>query len=185
MTSRVGHDDDLELESLGAVDREQPDHVGALLLGDGLELGGPDGVELADESDEPFDVRPAQLLVRARQAGELAEVRVPAAAVPLGQDGEVVVVLGHDPLAEPLERETRCVARQTVEALAERPHEPRVALRQPGGDRALEPDEERPPLRRAPEQDEPVVGDPDERRGEHGHERLVVVPVVQEPQVGE
>ena len=33
--------------------------------------------------------------------------------------------------------------------------------------------------------DEPVVGDPDERRGEHGHERLVVVAVVQEPQVGE
>jgi hypothetical protein len=30
-----------------------------------------------------------------------------------------------------------------------------------------------------------VVGDPDERRGEHGHERLVVVAVVQEPQVGE
>ncbi len=141
--------------------------------------------ELADEAHEALDVRPAQLLVRARQAGELAEVRVPAAAVPLGQDGEVVVVVGHDPLAEPLEREPRSEARQAVVALAERPHEPRVALRQPRRERALEADEERPPLRRAPELDEPVVGDPDERRGEHGHERLVVVAVVQQPQVGE
>ena len=32
---------------------------------------------------------------------------------------------------------------------------------------------------------ERVVRDADERRGEHGHERLVVVAVVQQPQVGE
>ena len=111
VAARVGHDDDLELEPLRGVDREQPHRVGALLLGDRLELARADRLLLADEAHEPLDVRPAQLLVRARQPGELAEVRVPAAAVPLRQDGEVVVVLGDDPLAEPLEREPRREAR--------------------------------------------------------------------------
>jgi hypothetical protein len=63
------------------VDRQQPIDVGALLLGDGLELLRTAVVLLADEAHEPFDVRAAQLLVRAGEAGELPQVRVPAAAV--------------------------------------------------------------------------------------------------------
>ena len=67
VAARVGDDDDLELEPLRRVDRQQPDHVGALLLGDRLELGGADRVLLRDEADEALDVGAAQLLVRARQ----------------------------------------------------------------------------------------------------------------------
>ena len=52
VAARVGDDDDLELEPLGRVDRQQPDHVGALLLGDRLELGRADRVLLGDEAHE-------------------------------------------------------------------------------------------------------------------------------------
>ena len=150
MPPRIGDHDDLELEPLRAVDREQPDDIGALLLGNGLELGRADRVELADEADEALDVRAAQLLVRAGEARELAQVRVAAAPVPLGEDGEVVVVLGDDPLAEPLERAPRGQSRQPVVALAKRAHELRVALGQAFRDGALEPAEERALLGRAP-----------------------------------
>ena len=101
----VGDDDDLELEPLRRVDREQPHGVGALLLRDRVALGGADRLLLLDEADEALDVGAAQLLVRAREPRELAQVRVAAPAVPLREHGEVVVVVGDDPLAEPLERE--------------------------------------------------------------------------------
>ena len=107
--------------------------------------------ELADEADEALDVGPAQLLVRAGEARELAEVRVAAPTVPLGEDGEVVVVLGEDPLAEPLERDPRGQSREPVVALAEGAEELRVAVGEASGQRPLEPDEERAPLGRAPE----------------------------------
>ncbi len=99
----IGHDDDLELETLGGMDREQPDRVGALLLRDRLELPRADRFLVTNEADEAFDVRAAELLVGPSEACELAEVRVATATVPLGKDGEVVVVLGEDPLAETLE----------------------------------------------------------------------------------
>ena len=167
------------------MDREQPDDIGALLLGDGLELGRADRVELANEADEALDVRAAQLLVRAGEARELAQVRVPTAPVPLGQDGEVVVVLGDDPLAEPLERAPRGQSRQPVVALAKRAHELGVSLRESFGDGLLEPAEERTLLGRAPQVEQAVVRDPDEGRREDSDERLVVVAVVQQPQVPE
>ena len=53
------------------------------------------------------------------------------------------------------------------------------------GELALERNEERALGRRAPEQDEPVVRDADEWGRQHAHERLVVVAVVQQPQVVE
>ena len=151
MPPRVRDHDDLELEPLRAVDREQPDDVGALLLGDGLELGRADRVQLADEADEALDVRAAQLLVRAREPRELAQVRVAAPAVPLGEDGEVVVVLGDDPLAEPLERAPRGQYGQPVVALAKGADELRVSLRESFRDGLLEPAEERTLLGRAPQ----------------------------------
>jgi hypothetical protein len=64
----VGDDDDLELEALRGVDREQPHRVRPLLLGDGLELLRPDRLLLAHEADEALDVGPAQFLVRAGEA---------------------------------------------------------------------------------------------------------------------
>jgi len=85
------------------VDREQADHVGALLLGHRLELRGADGVLLGHEPDESLHVGTAQLLVRASEPRELAQVRIAAAAVPLGQHGKVVIVVRHDLLAQALE----------------------------------------------------------------------------------
>ena len=142
----VGDDDDLELEALGAVDREQPDDIGALLLGNRLELGRADGALLADEAHEALDVGPAQLLVRAGEPRQLAQVRVAAPPVPLREHREVVVVVGDDALAEPLEREPRSETGQTVVALLERAEELGVAIREPRRQRALEPDEQRPAL---------------------------------------
>ena len=87
------------------MDREQPHRVGALLLGDRLDLARAGRLLVAHEADEALDVGPAQLLVRARQPRELAQVRVAAAAVPVREHGEVVVVLDDDLLAQPLEPE--------------------------------------------------------------------------------
>ena len=88
------------------MDRQQADGAGALLLRDGLELVRADGLLVGDEADEPLNVGTAQLLVRAREPRQLAEVRVPAPPVPAREDGKVVVVLCDDPLAEALERRT-------------------------------------------------------------------------------
>ena len=61
----VGDDDHLELETLRGVDGQEPNHVGVLLLGDGLELLRSGLVLLAHEADEALDIGSAQLLVRA------------------------------------------------------------------------------------------------------------------------
>ena len=53
------------------------------------------------------------------------------------------------------------------------------------GELALESNEERSPTRRPAEENQRVVRDADEGRRQHRHERLVVVAVVQEPEVGE
>ena len=107
VAARVGDDHDLELETLRRVDRQEANGVAPLLLGDGLELARADRLPLVHEANEAFDVGAAQLLVGAREARELAQVRVAAAPVPLREHGEVVVVLADDALAEPLEREPR------------------------------------------------------------------------------
>ena len=167
------------------MDRQQPHRVGSLLLRDRLELARADGLLLGDEADEALDVGAAQLLVRAGEPRELAHVRVAAAPVPLREHREVVVVLADDALAQPLEREPRQRRRQPLEPLAEREQQPLVALRQPGRQRPLEPREQRPLRRGAPQQREPVVGHPDERRREHRQQRAVVVAVLQQAQVAE
>ena len=102
----VGDDHDLELETLRGVDREQPDGVGALLLGDGLELLRAERLLLADEADEARDVGAAERLVRrGRAAPSLRRFANRRRAVPARENGEVVVVLGDDLLAQPLEPE--------------------------------------------------------------------------------
>ena len=128
VASGVGDDDHLELEPLRSVDREQAHRICSLLLGDRVALGRADGLLLLDEANEALEIRAAQLLVRARDPRELAQVRIAPAPVPLSQDGEVVVVVGDDPLAEPLEREPRRSLDEPVVALPERAQEPDVPL---------------------------------------------------------
>jgi hypothetical protein len=106
------------------VDRQQPNRVGALLLGHSLQLLRPDRLLLEDEADEPLDVGSAQLLVRAGQARELAQVRVPPLAVPAREHGQVVVVLGDDRLAEALERQPRRHGDEPLVPLLERAQQP-------------------------------------------------------------
>ena len=180
----VRDDHDLELEPLGRVNRQQPDRVRALLLGHGVALCGTDRLLLLDKADEALDIGAAQLLVRAREPRELAQVRVAPAAVPLREHGQVVVVVGDDPLAEALEREPRRGLREPVVALLEGAQQPRVVGVEVRRQRALEAGEDRPP-RVAPDQQQRVVRDADERRGEHTHERLVVVAVLEQAQVRE
>ena len=81
LAAGVGDDDDLELEPLRGVDREQPHGVGALLLRDGVALGCADRILLGDEADEALDVGPAELLERACEPCELAQVGVATLAV--------------------------------------------------------------------------------------------------------
>ena len=100
----VGDHDHLELQPLRRVDRQQADGIASLFLRDRFELARADGLLVAHEAHEALDVRAAELLVRPGQPGELAQVGVAAAAVPLREDGEVVVVLGENAFAQPLER---------------------------------------------------------------------------------
>ena len=181
----VGDDHHLELEPLRGVDGQQAHRVGALLLGHRLELRRAHRLLVADEPDEAFDVGAAQFLVRAREPHQLAQVRVAALPVPAREHGEVVVVRRDDLVAEPLERQVRRRRRQPFVALPERAHEPFVGFRQRLGQRPLDPREERPAAGVTADVDERVVRHADERRGEHGHERLVVVAVVEQAQVGE
>ena len=183
VAARVRDHDDLELEPLRGVDREQPHGVGALLLRHRLELRRAERLLLVDEADEALDVAAAQLLVGAREPHQLAQVRVAPLPVPAREHGEVVVVLADDLLAEPLERDARRRRDEPLVALLERADQLLVALVERRRQRALDAREERPPAGVAADQDERVVRDADERRREHGDERLVVVAVVQQPQV--
>ena len=184
--TRIGDDDDLELEPLRAVDRQQPDDVGALLLRDRFQLRRADRPELSHEADEALDVGTAELLVRAGEPRQLAEVRVAPPAVPLGEDREVVVVLGDDPLAESLQGRACGDTGQPVVALPEGPEELRVALGEPFRAATARARRRAGAARpHAAEVEQCVVRDADERRGEHGHQRLVVVAVVQQAQVRE
>ena len=165
------------------MDRQQANGVRALLLRDGLALGRAERVLLADEAHEALDVRAAQLLVRACEPRELAQVGVAPLAVPLGEHRQVVVVVGDHTLAEPLQREPRGRRDEPVVPLPECTHELGVALRQRRGHPALDAGEERPLRRGAADQHQRVVGDADERRGEHRQHGLVVVAVLDQAQV--
>ena len=166
------------------MNRQQPDGVGALLLRHGVALRRADRLLLLDEADEALDIRAAQLLVRAGEPRELAQVRVAPAAVPLREHGEVVIVVGDDPLAEALEREPRRRLGEPVVALPEGAQQPRVVGVEISRQRALETGEDR-AARVAPDQHQRVVRDADERRGEHADERLVVVAVLEQAEVRE
>ena len=72
-------------------------------------------------------------------------------------------MLREHPLAQPLERETRRGGGQPVVALAKRPQELEVAVRQRLRQLPFQRDEQRPFRRCAPEQHERVVRNPDER----------------------
>ena len=138
VAARVGDDDDLELEPLRRVDRQQAHRVGAFLLGHRLELRGAERLLVAQEADEALEVRPAHLLVGAREPHQLAQVRVAAAAVPAREHRQVVVVRRDELLAEPLERQPRRGGDEPLVALLERAHEPLVALRERLRQRALD-----------------------------------------------
>ena len=176
---------DLELQPLGGVDREEPDRVGALLLRDRVGFLRPHRLLPLDEPHEALDLRAPELLVRPGQPGELAQVRVPAATVRAREHGEVVVVLRDDALAEELERGGRGHLQKTLIALLEREEQPPIALREVGGQRTLQCPEHRLALRLGSHEDQRVVRHADERRREHRQQRLVVVAVVEEAQVGE
>ena len=94
-----------------------------------------------------LEVAPAQLLVGAREPHQLAQVRVAALAVPAREHGEVVVVLGDDELAEPLERDARRRGDEPLEALLERADQALVRRVERVGQRPLEPRVERAPPR--------------------------------------
>ncbi len=185
VASRVGDDHDLELEAFGGVNRQQAHGVRPLLLGDRLELRGAHGLLAPDEPDEAFDVGAAQLLVRAREPHQLAQVGVAPAPVPLGEHGQVVVVRGDDLLAQPLECQPVRRGDETLVALLERTDEPPVVVAQGIGQRALDPRVERPLAGVPPDQHDRVIRHSHERRREDGCERLVVVAVVQQAQVRE
>ena len=167
------------------MDRQQPpDCAGAFLLGDRLQLLDPGRVLLAHEAHEALDVGASQLVVGARETRKLAQIRV-APAAPWGEHREVVVVLDQDLLAQPLEADVAGDRGEPVVTLPERLEQLSVPLGQAGREPLLEPRVERAAWRRPPQQRERVVGDADERRREHRDERLVVVAVVQQPQVAE
>ena len=183
--ARIRDDDHLELEALGGVDREQPYGVGALLLRDGVALRRARSILLGDEPDESFEVRATELLVRPCQPCELAEVRVPANAVVPRENSQVVVVLDEDALAEQLERELRGTLDQALVPLQEGANEAHILLGKVRRQRPLDAFENGAPLGGGANQDKRVVRDADERRRENGQQRLVVVAVLQQPQVRE
>ena len=165
------------------MDREQPDRIAALLLRDGLALARAGGLLIGDEAEETLDVGAAELLVGACEPRQLAQVRIAAAAVPARENGQVVVVLGDDPLAEALEAGGGRCANEPVVALAESLEEapiPRAEFRRQV---ALHPAEERALAGGAAQKVERVVRDADERGREDADERLVVVAVEDEAQV--
>src|SRR3972149_4106033 len=66
VAARVGDNNDLELEPLRGVDRQQPDRPCTFLLRNCFQLAHARGILLPDEADEPPDVGAAGLLERAR-----------------------------------------------------------------------------------------------------------------------
>jgi hypothetical protein len=139
----VGDDHDLELEALRSVNGQQANSAAALLLRHCLQLLRAERVLLAHETDEAGDVRPADRLVVAGESSELAHVREPSSAVPAREHGEVVVVLGDDPLAQRLEADTCGRTNEPLVPLEKRAQESLVALVEVLRERTLERREER------------------------------------------
>ena len=183
LAAGVGERDDVELEALRGVHGHDPHGVDLLLGKRRLGLLRGELGERADEREEAREVGPAQGLVVARDPHELAHVRVAPAPVGLREAGEVVVVLRDDPLEQVGDADLPRGLDEPVEALPERPHQPRVVLREPVRQPVLEPAEER-RLRGPAQRVQARVGDADQRRGEHGEQRAVVVAAAYEPQVG-
>ena len=182
----VGQDDHVELEPLGGVHRHEDDRVAALLGDRGLALPRGQRGLLVTEPDEALEVRAAHGLELGREPRELAEVGVAAVAVGHREAGQVVVVLGDDQLAQPLERDLPGPLDQAGESLGERKRQAPVGRRQARRRLvALERREDRPLHGRPPDAEEPVVGHADQRGGEHRQERHVVISVAKEPQIGE
>src|SRR5262249_20056504 len=127
----VGDDDHPELEPLRRVDGQESDGARTLLFRNRLHLLDAGRVLLGDAANEARHVRPPQLLVRAGEPGELAHVRVAATTVPLGEDGQVVVVLDHDLLAETLEPDVPGERGEAVVPLAKGLEQALVVLREP------------------------------------------------------
>ena len=94
-------------------------------------------------------------------------------------------MLGDDLLEETLQRQARQRSYEPLVALEEGADQLRVAVVELGWQALLDSREQRPLGRCAPDQHERVVRDADERRGEHGDERLIVVAVLQQQQVRE
>ena len=95
-------------------------------------------------------------------------------------------MLGDDPLAEPLERQPGRRRGEPVVALAERAQELRVALGQRRRQRPLDAGEERPLRSRARRSSTSASFEtPTNGEARTVSERLVVVAVVEQPQVGE
>jgi hypothetical protein len=126
----VRDDHDLELEPLCRVDRQQPNRASAFLLGDRLELSCAERILLAHEADEAGDVCTADRLVIPREAPELAQVGEAPAAVPTGQNCQVVVVLADDALTESLEPHAGRCTHESLVPLEEGAKQPLVALGQ-------------------------------------------------------
>jgi hypothetical protein len=140
---------------------------------------------LAHESNEAGDVCTANRLVVPREAPELAQIGEATAAVPTGQDGQVVVVLADDPLTESLESHAGRCAHESLVPLEEGAKQALVAGGQVLGKRSLERREKRSARRVSPDEHERVVGHTDEGRCKDGRERHVVVAVVEQPEIGE
>ena len=126
LAALVGQDDDVELEPLGGVHRHEHDRVAALLGDRRLALPRGERRLLVAEADEPLEVGAAHRLELGREPRQLAQVGVAAVAVGHRQAGQVVVVLGHDQLAEPLERDLAGTLDQPREPLRERERQPPV-----------------------------------------------------------
>ena len=94
-------------------------------------------------------------------------------------------MLDRDPLDELFEARGLGDLQEPLVSLEEGGHEPPITLLEARRQRSLEPGEDRSSARRAPEQDQRIVRDTHERRREHGEQRLVVVAVLDQPQVRE
>lgn len=81
----IGNDNDLELETLCRMDREQAHGVGALLLRDRLELTRPEVLLIAKEADKALEIAAPHLLVGTGETHQLPQVRVAATTVPAGE----------------------------------------------------------------------------------------------------
>ena len=179
---KVGHAHDRELEALRGVDRHHRDGV---LADPGRCVGLAHVARVAELHlvDEAGQVGPVVALVAARGAQQLADVAEAALAVGRRQAREVVVVVGHDALEQGGQPELAARAHEPVVELLEAHDQCSVALGQ-----ALQLAELDRPVERAlgggAQRRQTVVGDADERRGEHDEQGMVVEAVAQEREIG-